>query len=100
MRAEYDSRILPYDMGEVTYNYRVSVRLREAIDPLVLDNAVQKASARYPYLKRKLVLKREELLIVENRLSLVVYDLLGDIRDLNQVHLLMLHLRCQFTDLN
>lgn len=79
----YTSGILPYDIGLVTYNWKINMHLSEAVDAGVLNDAVQRAATRYPYFKKRLVREGDSYKIVDNDQSLVVYDCTNGVRSLN-----------------
>ena len=71
---EYTSNILPYDILQTGYNVKITLHLKEDIDSEKLNAAVQKASLRYPYFKKRIILKDEAYEIVDNDLPIVVYN--------------------------
>lgn len=79
----YASGILPYDIGIVSYDWKFVMHLHEDVDPTILDDAVQKASARYPYFLKRLVREGESYQIVDNDLPITVYDNTDELRPLN-----------------
>ena len=79
----FTSAILPYDIGKISYNYKLTMYLYEDVDPDVLNDAVQSASTRYPYFKKRLIRLPQSYEIVDNDLPIVVYDNTGEIRALN-----------------
>lgn len=79
----YSSGILPYDIGTVTYNWKITMHLYEDVDPDILSDAVQEASTRYPYFKKRLIKVEESYEIVDNDLPIVVYDNTNELRAMN-----------------
>ena len=79
----YASGILPYDIGIVTYVWKITMHLHETVDPDILSHAVHEASKRYPYFLKRLVKRSESYEIVDNDLPLEVYDNTSELRTIN-----------------
>ena len=79
----YASGILPYDIGVVTYVWKITMHLYETVDPDILSHAAHEASKRYPYFLKRLVKRSESYEIVDNNLPLEVYDNTSELRTIN-----------------
>lgn len=78
MSIPYTSEFTPYDLfGRVTLNIRAVFTLKENVEGSVLNAAVQKAITRYPYLRVKLEVKGQEILLVPNESPVAVYENTG-----------------------
>lgn len=81
--AKYTSDILPYDIGRMFYTIRVRMILKEDVEPVCLEKAVNHAVTRYPYFRKTLVRVGEEYLMADNERPIVVYENKGKSWPLN-----------------
>lgn len=81
--TKYTSGIVPYDIGRIAYTVRILLHLKDDVDSVCLEKAVQEAMARYPYFSKQLIRQGEEYLIVDNKRSVAVYEHTGKTRELN-----------------
>ena len=68
----YRNELLYFSWDTFSHVMRMTIKLKEEIDAVILYDAVQSASERYPYFCIKAVRRDEDYDIVHNDLSIIV----------------------------
>ena len=79
MEQQYTSAFTAYDIvGLLPFNVRNVMEISEKVDGEILSQAFTKAMNRYPYMKKRIIVKDEKYVYIDNPLPLVVYEHKGE----------------------